>query len=204
MELYNASDAPSIDKGVLVRLKRLDPLLHVTFSHYSIDPARSVPLEVTPSPDWEDDSEAMRRLTKHGGANYLLDPAHHLWTATPNGRYLLVQSYPAPVGFGHREVARLEADVARYMRPSDIAALIHRKQADHAEREKSRYSGYREDLASANKSRIGALMDGDLGIRDARIASYPGQSNRSAPGQVRKDAGEDGWERLSEDEYRNY
>lgn len=197
MELFSASDAPSVDRGVLARLHRLDRKLLLTFSHFAIDPTTSRPVEVHPSPDWEDDPEARAHLVRRGNAFFLLDPCYHLWTETPDGRPMLVQSYPiSKGGFGHLQVAALEADVARRMKPSEIAALWWKNQNDAKEREAKKLAQDRDDLIRANESRIHDLVfEGKRGVRDAKIASYPGQGKRSTPGEIMMDDKEAGWEK---------
>ena len=202
MDLFNSSCAPTIDQGVLSRLGTLDDKLFLTFSYFAIDPSTSYPVEVNPSADWADDHEALNGLTRRGNAYFLMDPAYHLWTKTPDGAPVLVESYPIPHGgFGHREVARLERDVARRMKPSEITNLIWRKQQALKDAHDTAQRQYRTDVLEANKSRIVDLMENQkVGFRQAKIASYPGQVNRSTPGDIRMDDKEDGWEKLTPEE----
>lgn len=204
MDLYHDSCAPAVDRGVLARLQRLDPLLQVTFSQFAIDPATSRPLEVHPGPDWEDDPEARKRIRRRGDTHYLLDPCFHLWTPVPDGSMALVQSYPLDKGgFGHLAVRALEADVARRMTPSEVARLIHNAKRENRRREYERFQRYRNDVAKANSSRVHDLLEeGKGGVRQAKITSFPGQKSRSTPGNVQMDDREAGWEHLSEDEYK--
>jgi len=202
IEPYNESTGPSIDHGVLLRLKRLDPLLRVTYSHFTIDPHFTTPVEVHPQPDWEDAPGTMERVRKRGNSYYLHDPTFYLWSSTPDGQWVLVNYYPAESGFAHREVMKLEEDVGRYMTPSEIARLVQKGADNWTQREGERWESFRLDKIRANKARIEGLVEKeDYGVRDAKIVSYPGQKNRSTPGTVHKDADEDGWETMDKDSY---
>ncbi len=197
MELYNDRDGPTVDAGVLARLKRLDPKLVLTFSRWGIDPETTTPLELKLTAevvDYEDCSKFHRR----GNSTYLYDPCFYLWTQDPDGRWCLVMSYQAETGFGHREVQKLEADVARTMRPSDIIAAIHQLKGERDAKAKADHKELRADIADANEHRIDDLMAGKAGIRGAKIYSYPGQGNRATPGNVVMDDKEAGWEKLGQ------
>ena len=195
MELYNDSDAPALDHGVKARLHRLDPLLEVTFSKYAIDQITGEPLSVHVTPDWEDEPE-FEKVRRCGNVNAVLDPGWHLWVQDPDGQHHLLMSYPAEIGFGHREVAKLEADVARYMRPSDIIAEIHKKQRARKEKAQRDHLTERADIIKANKSRIHDLLFEDKpGIRGGKFTSGPGLNKRgNMEDQVLSDT-EDGWEK---------
>ncbi len=193
MNLYNDVDAPSIEPAVLARLKRLDNQLCVTFSKFVINPLTSIPLECNPGPDWE--PQHLARVADRGGSSYLLEPSFHLWAKAGDGRWYHVMQYLAEGGFGHREVESLEADAARTMRPSDIVEAIRRGQHDVEERRQAAYRERHDDTSKANEGRIRDLIFHDKsGVRQAKIASYPGQVNRSTPGDLLMDAKEDGWD----------
>ncbi len=194
MELFNDSSGPTPDQGVLARLKRLDDKLVLTYSTYGIDPATTAPMELHLGADAVD-FEDMTKFHKRGNATYLYDPSWYLWTKDPDGRWCLVMTYPADPGFGHREVGKLERDVARTMRPSDIIAAIHQLKGERDAKAKADHKELRADIADANEHRIDDLMDGKAGIRGAKIYSYPGQGNRSTPGTVVMDDKEAGWEK---------
>lgn len=179
--LYTDRCGPSVDPSALARMRRLDRGLAVTYSSVSINPLTSRPLE-----------------TRLG---LVRDPAFHLWSRDPDGRWWLVRSFPAAEGFGHREVARLEADVARRMSPSEILERHLSGVADRREAGLAIHRGYHSDLLKANRRRIENLLNlddrtQDRGDRQARMFSYPGQSSRATPGLLKKDAREDGWESL--------
>jgi hypothetical protein len=191
MELFHSSDV-NIDAGVLARLKRLDKNLRVTFSHFAINEVTSVPMVIN---DWGEEEAPF--IVRRGGTAFLHDPAFHVWVREEgSGRFHLVMTYPAANGFGHREVQKLEADVARYMSPTEILRK-HRELREAAEaKEKQDNEELRSDILKANQSRIGDLVfGGKHGHRDAKIVSYPGQGNRGSRGQVKKDDKEDGWEK---------
>jgi hypothetical protein len=195
MERYNDSAAPKLDQGVEARLKRLDPKLRVTFSMYAIDQLTSFPIPVNVGPEWVDEPE-INKVRRFGNTNVVLDPAFHLWVQDPEGRWHLLNSYPAEMGFGHREVAKLEADVARYMRPSDIIAKIHEQKLARERKAKKDHAEERRDIIKANKSRIHDLLFEDKGgERDGKFMSGAGLNRRGNMGTVRKDDEEDGWEK---------
>jgi len=205
MHLYHDSAGPRLDTAVAARLRRLDPNLAVTFCRYAIDPRSSLPLECCiedPPPEIE------ARIERRGGSEFLLSPAFHLWIKDKEraGRYVLVRSYPAEVGFGYREVAALEEDVGRYMSAGEIVST-HRdlKDARAAKRGKASLE-LRKAVAKANMSRIQRFCglgdkSRDRGERDAKIVSYAGQTNRGTRGQVSKDSRSDGWELPDRPEY---
>ena len=175
-EPWTDSCGPTIERSVVERMRRMDPLLRVTFSYVSIDPFTTRPL-------WCGDE-----------FGYIRDPAYHLWSRDPDGRWWLVRSYPAAQGFGHREVMALEQDAARFFSPSEIlrrrlAGIERRKEVA-----KAAYAQYHADALKANRKRINDLIDGKFGQRQAKMFSYAGQSNRSTPGDLRKSSKEDGWE----------
>lgn len=171
-QLYRDSAAPTLDVGVRARLKRLDPNLEVTFSELAINPATSRPIE-----------------TRDG--SFIRDPWWMVWSRGSDGVWRLAAQYRQ---FGHREVAKLEADAARFMRPSEILERRRRAQQEKRDREMERSRERRSDVRKANRRRIKDLFDGKIGVRQANIASYPGQTRRGTPGTVRMDPREDGWE----------
>jgi hypothetical protein len=196
MEPYTDSDGPRIERSVLKRMKRLDPHLRVTFCKFAIDPITSIPLPVHPGPEWVDDPEAMKRLCRRGDTHYLLDPGYTLWVQSGDGRFYYVQSYSHEEGFGHREVAKLERDVARFMTPSEIINKRRDAQEARERKQKDEYRQKHADTSKANESRIRDLVfNGNSGYREAKVVSYAGQGNRGTRTQkVLRDAKEDGWE----------
>lgn len=177
MEPFHASDGPSLDYGLEQRLRRIDPRLKVTFSHWSIDPVSGRPIECQGQP--------------------IHDPAQHLWFCGPMGwRY--VDCLPmSEGGFSHANAALLEINkrAVESQRPELIARAIAERRALKERREKLSHLNWRHDRAQANKKRIGDLVfHGKSGRRQANPSSFPGQTNRSTPGDVLKDAREDGWE----------
>ncbi len=194
MELFNDSSGPSVDLGVLARMRRLDANLYLTFSTYGINPETTAPMEIKIGPDFAM-YENMDRFHRRGNAWFIYDPSYYLWTKDPEGRWVLVNTYPAVTGFGHREVQKLEADVARTMRPSDIVAAIYEHKERREAKAKADEHQAKDDVFVANKSRMHDLMfEGKTGRRQAKIVSYAGQKNRSTPGDILSDAREDGWE----------
>lgn len=197
MELYSDSDAPTLDPGVTARLQRLDPLLRVTFCRYAIDQVTGEPLAIHPGPEVIDEPE-YKMLRRCGNVTVLLDPGFHLWVRDPDGKHHLLSSYPAEIGFGHREVRKLEEDVARYMRPSEILATMHQQHADRKKREAKNHDQGRADILKANEHRIHDLLFEDkCGYRSGKFMSGPGLHRRGNIGDVRMDDTEDGWEKPS-------
>jgi len=193
MDLYHDSAGPRIDSGVAARLKRLDRNLAVTFCRYAIDQRTSRPVEIR---NWDGETEHL--IEKRGGSAYLLEPAYHLWIRS-EGRWLHVNQCPAAGGFGHREVAALEGDAARFMSPQDILNRIYAGRDARAARRKANSVELRRDVAKANMSRIQRLAKDhdkshDPTTRQAKAVSYAGQGNRATRGTVTKGNREDGWE----------
>lgn len=200
MELFNDSGGPSLDIGVEKRLYRMDKNVRVTFSYFAIDMQTSYPMTVNPNATWEPAERAM--LVKHRGEWLLRAPCYHLWSRrSSDDRWWYVKGYPAEQGFGHREVAALEADVVRTgMTPSEIVNRAFENEARKKEEAKLAYRDERKQLLNANKRRIEDLVRwGKSGRRQAKISSYPGQKNRSTPGEFLSDPKEDGWELRNEE-----
>jgi hypothetical protein len=191
MKLYTDSDGPSIERGVLARLKRLDAKLAVTFCKLAISQLTSRPIEIH---NWDADTEHL--IWRRSGTAFLYSPEYHLWLKQGSERWSWIRSYPAEAGFGHREVLYLEADAARFMRAQEILDRIRAQQEARQEKAKRDFVERQKDVTKANFSRIKRLVeDGDFGHRDAKAVSYAGQGNRGTRGQVRKDDREAGWER---------
>lgn len=178
MILRSDADAPSIDRGVLARLRRLDPDLRLTWHRYAIDVLTG---EVILGP----------------GGKPVLDPAWYLWRRDrgSNAVYHFVMSFPAREGFGHREVAGLESDAGRLLDPKEIRLRHEARVEARRRKELERIRQKQRDKIAANRRRIHDLVfEGRLGVRDGRPFSYPGQPHRSTPGLVAMSAREDGWE----------
>lgn len=178
MKLYHSSDGPALDHGLEERLRRIDPRLKVTFSHWSIDPGTGQPVEAF--------------------GQFIHDPAQHLWFRGPDGHWHYIDCFPmAAGGFGHHNARLLEINraVVHSHKPERIAQLIDERRFLKEAREKDSHFAFRQDRAKANQKRIGDLVfHGKSGRRQANPSSFPGQTNRSTPGDVLKDAREDGWE----------
>lgn len=178
MELYRDSDGPSLDPGITARLKTLDPNLRVTFSRWAVDPFTTKPI-----------------LAWHGKP--VLSPAWHLWLWSPReSRYFHLNTFPlARGGFTHRNVAALEADCGRKMRPSDVLRMLRERQQDAMEAGKRKEQERRKDVLGANEKRIHDLLfEGKRGVRQAKAVSYAGQQCRVTPGEIEMDSREAGWE----------
>lgn len=173
MRPHSDADAPSLDCGVETRLRALDPNLLATWSKFAIDPFSGQPIV--------------------GPRGPVEAPGWYLWRKDDYAdTYHFVLSLPR---FGYREIKKLENDVGRYMDPGEIAKR-------HAERYQARQEAdlkarreERDVMLRANKRRIGDLVyENKLGRRQAKIFSGGGIKSRGTPGEVMKDAREDGWE----------
>lgn len=179
MYLYNESGGPALDWGLEQRLKRLDPRLKITFSSYSIDPQTGWPI-----------------LDEDGKP--IPEPAQHLWCKDRDGSWVHCDMYlMRDGGFQHINCYYLELNskLAVSMKPEQIYRLMQERNNLEREIAKRKHKEKRMDRAKANHRRIGDLVfHGKSGQRQAKPVSYPGQTNRSTPGMVLKDAKEDGWE----------
>jgi hypothetical protein len=116
-----------------------------------------------------------------------------------SSHHFFVTVYPE---FGHAEVARLEADFARFMRPQDIGPMLRERAEARRLRALAANKQYRADKVVANKSRLHDLVFGDddrkrYGYREAKAFGYADQSKRTSTGEsglVRTDSHLDGWE----------
>ena len=180
MELFESVDRPSLEPGLTERLRRIDPRLRVTFSHYAIDPRTSQP------------------LTSFETGEPILHPAQHLWMKADDGSWLHISEFPMERGgFTHLNARFLEIDqcVRNSRNPEEILQRMTERQELARERSRAANRQRGRDRAKANAKRIGDLVfDGKSGTRQAKITSYPGQTNRGTPGDVLSDANEDGWE----------
>lgn len=182
---WSDADAPSVDPGVLARMKRLDRQLHVTWTRYTPDPITGQPAIGIPGVD------------PHTGdyieARPIEDPAFHLWRQDEtSSQWHWVSSYAY---FGHQQVAKLEADVARYMNPDEImraraAAIDARfkrvkdaRDEQHVEKLKANRSVMNDTLFGKNRQH-----------RDGRIFSGAGVKYRGGSGTVERSQKEMGWE----------
>ncbi len=174
---HSDAGAPSIERGVLSRMKRLDPNLVVTWHRYSTDPISGRPLLHNNRP--------------------VADPSYYLWRRDDNSRHHHWISFY--VHFGQRQVQRLEGDLARFMRPTEILQKMGEARTARLAREKAQLQDTQNEKIKANHRRIGDLVfNGKSGQRQAKSFSASGLSRRGTPGVILKDAREDGWE-LNED-----
>lgn len=178
MELFQSADGPALDVGLERRLRRLDPRLKVTFSHWAIDPQRGQPIEdlLTGRP--------------------ILNPAQHLWLKTEAG-WKHINEFPMDQGgFGHINVSFLEIDrwATTAVSEKDLFRKLQGRQEARKELERKRHTDWRQDRAQANKHRMLDLAQGKSGQRQGRMYSYAGQTSRRTPGTLLSDAKEDGWE----------
>ena len=197
-QLYTDSSGPSISKEVLKELKRFDKNIHVTFSSYSIDPTTGRPIEVFPENIVEVEGESPNHaLEKRGNSWFVRDPRFYVWAATDDGDVVMAKSIPADEGFDRRQIDILRQDKAAMERLTEFleAKFAHQKMGEKKAQENWRQ--YQKDIVLGNKLRIKHLVeDGRIDAqRDAKIFSYPGQVDRSTPGQVVKSGREAGWEK---------
>lgn len=168
------SAAPSLDRSILARLRRLDPQLVVTWHPYSIDPFVGGTL-----------------LTRWGAP--VPDPSWYLWRRDDNSsHHFLVAIYK---DFGHEQVRKLEADVFRYMSPEEVSRAIRENQSRIHDQKRAAKEQLQRDKIKANAGPIHDLVFGNRPTRrDAKVMSYGGQRNRGSRGQVDIDPREAGWE----------
>lgn len=180
MDLYTDSDAPSLDRGVVSRLRRLDPRLAVTWSKWDINPLTTRP------------------MIYKGNAIRLPEPRWHLWSRDSDGRWRYVQSY---LHFGQEQVMRLEGDVARRFTISEVIDGFERARQDAKERKERAIEDRRRGIRENNKSRIRDLVfEGKSGLRTRRIMSAPGVSCTTPDQPFLADPKEDGWDLPEEGE----
>lgn len=178
MDLYQSTDGPTLDQGLQARLKRIDPNLRVTFSQWAIDTATSRPV-----------------IYKYTGAP-IPDPAHHLWIwSSRESRYFHINSFSmSQGGFTHRNAQFLEQDAGRRMKPSALLQQMLKVRDQKREREKAAHDQLQQDKIRENKKRIHDLVfENKQSVRQAKIVSHGGQSNRGLRGNVEMDAKEAGW-----------
>ena len=176
---YHDAGAPSIERGVEARLRRLDSQLVVTWSPYTVD-ALTGQLVI--------DAWTHRPV---------YDPGYSVWLCV-DGDYRFVKNCAS---FGHREVGALERDVGRHMNPAHVMRAVSERQQRRMKVARDRYHEAQRDKVAANKKRIGDLVfDGKTSERQARIFSAPNVGARGTPGLVRRDSREDGWELPQEQE----
>lgn len=172
-----------VDPAVLARLKRLDKDLFVTHSRYIIDPMTGRVIEAGQG--------AVDPITGEDRRGKPIDsPAFYLWIKR-DGETRLVQMTEE---FGHPEVQRLEGALSRFMDPGEIIAKMTARREEAIKKQREAYEEEKHERTKANASRAMDLIQGKSGQRDAKVASYPGQKDRSTPGIILPDAKEDGWE----------
>lgn len=178
MELFQSADGPALDRGLELRLKRLDPKLKVTFSHWAIDPRKGRPI-----------LDALTGKPIH-------HPCQHLWRRSDEGWHHLNEFPMAQGGFGHLNVRFLEIDrhVTAKRKAAELFRLMEQRREDQRERSNNQHKNWRQDRAQANKRRMLDLAQGKSGRRQGRMFSYAGQTTRRTPGDLLSDAKEDGWE----------
>jgi hypothetical protein len=190
MEPVGFADAPAIDRGVLARLRRLDPQLRVTWARYSLDPYTGKVIL------------GSGRLDPESGARIagpVGDPAFYLWRKDEcSSHHFFVACFPQ---FGHAEVLRLESDIARFARAQDIGPMLRQRAEEARQRKLAANKQLRADKVVANKSRLHDLVFGEndarrYGFREARAFGYAGQGSHTSSaegGLVRVDNEKDGW-----------
>jgi hypothetical protein len=177
-------DGPSIDRGVLKRLHRLDPQLVVTWSPYALDVMTSNPIEQSGNMDPE---------TGDVGRGPVPDPAFYLWRRDEcSTHHVFVNLYQQ---FTDREVLALERDIARFERPQDIMRIFHERDRARRDRALVNKNILQQAKIKANERRIDDLILGGVeSKRQAKSFSFSGQTNHSTPGEIEMDAKEAGWE----------
>lgn len=172
--------APSVEPGVLRRLRTLDPLLVVTWSPWSLDVMTGLPVESPASPR-ED--------------GLIEDPAFYLWRRSSTcSHHFFVNVLPV---FDHRVCAALESDLGRFRRPEELWRLVEEAGSRARDKQLEEYRERHRDVVAANKSRIGDLVfEGKSGIRTPKVFSGTGGSRTSSAERegILMDPREDGWE----------
>lgn len=179
MNLYNESDGPALDFGLEQRLRRLDPRLKITFSSFALDPQTGYPI-----------------IDAYTGTP-VREPAHHLWVRAVDGWQHVDQFLMRTGGFQHINAHFLELNkrTTEATKPAHLFALLQEKKRVKQELDKRNHTERHSDRTKANTKRIGDLVfNGKSGYRQAKPVSYPGQTHHATPGQVLRDAREDGWE----------
>ena len=176
---YHDACAPSIDPGVLARLRRLDKDLVVTWSPWVVDGLSGQPI-----------------IDNYTGRP-VLDPAYAIWLCV-DGDYRLVKTSKA---FGHQEVEKLERDVGRHLNPADVMRQHTAKHQIKLRKAREDFRDRKQQVVDANAKRIGDLVfEGKTSERQARIFSAPNVGYRGTPGLIHRDSREDGWELPQEQE----
>jgi hypothetical protein len=183
----NHAAAPALERGVLNRLKRLDPSLRVTWSPYALNPETGRPIEMSGRVDPESGEQLLGAVR---------DPAFYLWKKDPgSSHHFFVGVSPR---FGHLEVLRLETDFARFYRPEDILRVVKTAADRRRALDRAAMEQLQRDKIRANRKRIHDLVfEGKRGLRSTKVVSYGGMTRRSSSAEralIEKEAREDGWE----------
>jgi hypothetical protein len=178
-------DGPTVDSGVLKRMKRLAPRLKVTWSPYALDPTTGRVLEQSGKVD-----------PYYGNVltGPVKDPAFYLWRRdSSSSHYFFVSMYRT---FGHREVHGLEGDIARLVRPQDILPIIQANEERRKATGKRAQRDTQRAKIAANKTKIEETLEGKRDARSPRVFSYPGQgaSKDTSGREIELQGREAGWE----------
>jgi hypothetical protein len=191
MEPVGFADAPSIDRGVLARLRRLDAQLRVTWARYSLDPYTGKVLL---------GSGRLDPMSGERIAGPVLDPAYYVWRKDEcSSHHFFLAAYP---DFGHAEVFRLEGDIARFARAQDVGPMLRARAEEARQRKIKANKQFRADKVTANKSRLHDLVFGEndahrYGFRAPRAYGYAVQGSHTSSGEgalIRESNRADGWE----------
>jgi hypothetical protein len=163
-------DGPSIDRSVLRRLHRLDRNLRVTFSPWALDTLSGRPIEM----------DAWDTTTGEGQVGLCHDPAFYLWRKDDaSSHHFFVTSYTVQHGFTHRDVLRLEADLARFHSPKECWRIVKANYDRRREAETRAHRGLMLDKAINNRKLMLDAMQGNVDLRRApKVFGYSGQAYR--------------------------
>jgi len=168
-------DGPSVERGVLSRLKRLDRQLRVTFSPYAIDTSTGLPIIM--------DGYGERGEVLTGPCR---DPAFYLWRKDPySSHHYFVRSYPVQEGFNHLSVRHLEGDVSRHRTPAEAWRITKAMTERNAARRTAAHKQYLKDKMAANASLGLDIARGKRTTREAKAISYSGMGSHTSSAESR-------------------
>lgn len=191
LQLPGSEGMPTPDPVILESLYRIEQGLCVGWSKYLLDWRRTPP-----------------RVLEHERTRKPLELERwYICLRTHDGVIRMLFRNESPKGdpwpLDRRVVERLLGDLARRMKPAQIAKLATDAASEHTELRKRRMANLQQDVLAANKRKIEEVFEGDnLNLpaaasmrRDGRIVSYPGQGDRSSHHEnITMTPQERGWE----------
>lgn len=192
LKLPGGDGAPMPPDNVLEALFRLEPNLCVGFSRFALDWTKRPPTVLH--------HERTRRPLEM--------PRWYLVLKTHDGRLRMLfrveDAEGKPLPLDARLVQRLLGDLLRRLgSPQKVVQAVQDAHAETHRLRESRMARLREDVLSANRTKISEVFEGNnLELpaaasmrRDGRIVSYPGQGDRSSHHEnITMTPQERGWE----------